>query len=244
MRKIKFVPVEFDLKDVLGVSTQEYILLWVVYYRQNCPGDIGWCHDKKQDLANYLDTTHRHIYNLIDRLISDGLLEQHEATKHLRITKKWYDKVILNREEIISKVGNDFQKPGNDFQDPGNDFQPLIINKIKNKRTKADPQLKVELKLPFDSDQFRQAWLDFVEHRKEIKKPMTARAAELKVLSIQKEGWTESQTIEYIYLAIEKGWQDIYKPTYNSGNGKSTPKGNSEDMAARHTIYDQMLRNK
>ncbi len=258
MTKIRFVPVEFDLRDVLGVSTSEYILCWIIYYRQNAPGGTGWCDDTKQELGDYLGMTKRNVHTLIDGLIKMQLLELHRDNKHLRITKKWYNKVILNREDEaatyegknfppVNNQGEETSLPeGKNFPNHREETSLPLINKILTNKTKAGKaQLILEIALPFASDKFRQAWLDFVEHRKEVGKPMTLRAAELKVKSIEKNKWTESETIEYIYLAIEKGWQDIYKPNFtnNTSNGKRTTTGSAEDMANRHAIYDQVLGN-
>jgi hypothetical protein len=257
MSKIRFVPVEFDLRDVLGVSTSEYILLWIIYYRQNAPGGTGWCDETKQELGDYLGMTKRNVHILIDSLIKMQLIESHKDSKHLRITKKWYDRVILNREdEAATYEGKNFPQVENEREEisptEGRNFPhqrekislPLYKENI-NKKTKKE-QLVIEIDLPFKSDEFRQAWLDFAEHRKEIKKPMTARAAELKIKTIEKNKWTEQQTIEYIYLAIEKGWHDIYQPNFktNTSNGTVTGETIKQNMANRSTVYGEMFADK
>ena len=68
--------------------------------------------------------------------------------------------------------------------------------------------------LPFISFEFVAAWDQWTQHRREIKKPMTA-------LSTQKVfnkfiAWGESRAIEAIGFSIEKGWQSVYEETKQS----------------------------
>lgn len=51
-------------------------------------------------------------------------------------------------------------------------------------------------------------WLDWVEHRRQMRKPMTAIASRQQIAQLCK--WGEDRAIENIARAIRSGWQGIY----------------------------------
>ena len=51
---------------------------------------------------------------------------------------------------------------------------------------------------------------EFVEMRKTLKKPMTARALELLIKNLKKLTNLESEQIEILNQSIEHGWQTVY----------------------------------
>lgn len=55
-------------------------------------------------------------------------------------------------------------------------------------------------------------WIDFKDHRKKLKKPMTQRAEEIliaKITHLKEEGFNPRHLI---ITAIERGWQTVYDP--------------------------------
>ena len=76
---------------------------------------------------------------------------------------------------------------------------------IKNKQ----PTKKVPLELPEWVD--RELWLDFLEHRKKLRKPMTRRAEEI---LLKKLTWLKDQGHNPKHLlmtAIERGWLSVFE---------------------------------
>ena len=61
----------------------------------------------------------------------------------------------------------------------------------------------------FDSDSLNKAFLDFMKHRKQLKKPMTERAVELSVKKLEKQ--TEQNAIKMIENSIENGWAGLFE---------------------------------
>lgn len=93
------------------------------------------------------------------------------------------------------------------------------LNPTKARRTKGTKEDALEeLTLPFDSPEFRKAWLDFREHRKQIKAPLTVLGATRLLSKCQRFG--EPTALESIDLSIENGWKGLFPPKSN-GNGKS-----------------------
>jgi len=68
-----------------------------------------------------------------------------------------------------------------------------------------------EVALPFGSDEFSVAWSEWVQHRKEIKKKMTALTIKKQLNALSKIG--ESRSIAAIENSITKGYQGIYEET-------------------------------
>lgn len=66
-----------------------------------------------------------------------------------------------------------------------------------------------DLVLPFSSDQFREAWLDFVSMRSEIKKPLRATAIKLSLAKLSKMG--ESNAIRSLQESTANQWQGLFE---------------------------------
>jgi hypothetical protein len=61
----------------------------------------------------------------------------------------------------------------------------------------------------FKNEELNKAFLDFMKHRKQLKKPMTERAVELSVKKLEKE--TEQNAIKMIENSIENGWAGLFE---------------------------------
>lgn len=94
--------------------------------------------------------------------------------------------------------------------------------------------------LPFKSDDFYNAWTEWVQFRKEIKHSLTPSTIKKQLAFLTTHD--ERTAIAIINQSIEKGWQGLFD--IKNKHGKTTPKGTAQDMANRHAIYDQMLGNK
>jgi hypothetical protein len=70
---------------------------------------------------------------------------------------------------------------------------------------------KEEIQLPFSSDEFREAWTDWEQHRREIKKPLTSLAIKCQFKTIKAMG--EAEAIASIYRSISARYSDIYLPS-------------------------------
>lgn len=76
--------------------------------------------------------------------------------------------------------------------------------------------------LPFESTEFKEAWENFLQHRKEIKKPVTPTNARSQLKAFKKMG--EERSIAAIEHTITKGWQGIAEPDQKHGKHSSTPR--------------------
>jgi hypothetical protein len=75
----------------------------------------------------------------------------------------------------------------------------------------STPPEGVAVVLPFDSEAFRDAWITWERHRKEIKKKLTPSTIEKQLAAIAKMG--EAEAIEAINNSVEKGYTGIFPPS-------------------------------
>lgn len=78
------------------------------------------------------------------------------------------------------------------------------------------------LTLPADLDaaDFREAWAQFIEHRKQKKKPLTGMAAEMQLRALAEIG--KARAIAAIRYSIAQGWQGIFESNQTVRNATNT----------------------
>jgi DNA-binding MarR family transcriptional regulator len=67
---------------------------------------------------------------------------------------------------------------------------------------------KGKIELPFSSDEFREAWTEWEQHRREIKKPLTPTSTERQLKTLASIG--EAEAIAAIHRSISNGWTGIF----------------------------------
>ncbi len=115
---------------------------------------------------------------------------------------KTYEKDMLN-------ICNSYEKH------MGTETETIIENKKDNRGVGKEEKTKKKtldevLKENQSSEELENALRDFIEMRKTLKKPMTARALELLIKNLKKLTNLESEQIEILNQSIEHGWQTVY----------------------------------
>ena len=77
-----------------------------------------------------------------------------------------------------------------------------------------------------NTHEFMEAWENWIQHRKEIKKPLTRKSAEMQMKRFI--GWGVSESIKAIEYTIEKGWQGIRQPDNKQEKRNDTDRRRSE----------------
>ena len=67
-----------------------------------------------------------------------------------------------------------------------------------------------DVSLPFASDQFHAAWLEWCKHRKEIRKPLTEASVRGQLRDCQK--WGEERAIVALEKSVSSSWQGLFEP--------------------------------
>lgn len=238
---VRFINLEFNYRDALGVNTSEYILLQVIYFRQNAPNNDGWCSDKKSVLGKYVDVSERWIKKMISNLEDLGLVEVSKNRMKMRTTTAFYD-IVFNYDLGGNKVPTqenevDTKFPPKEEQSSHLEGSSLYNELNKKKSSRADAL--AGLVFPFDGEEFKKAWDHWLKDRSDRKKKNTLRSAQAQLKKLANLTQSESDAILIIFQSIEEGWQTFY-PLRESKNGqqtKKTPGAQADNMASRHESY-------
>jgi hypothetical protein len=94
----------------------------------------------------------------------------------------------------------------------------------------------VEVPKELDSEEFKEAWARWTDHRKELRKPITpsSAAAQFKKLA----SWGVARAIAAIDRSIEAGWQGIFEDnqTGRATNNYANGPGQRYDPAHKSTV--------
>jgi hypothetical protein len=91
----------------------------------------------------------------------------------------------------------------------------------------------------FEDDMFLKAWSEFVEHRREIKHPMSERAANLILAKLKK--FSVEVGVEAINRSISSGWRDVFPENANTQTRKSKPFGKPSRLGSALEYYSDNL---
>ena len=97
-------------------------------------------------------------------------------------------------------------------------------NKSRKKKKPEDEAIPENL----DTDEFRDAWADWLADRRERGKPLTARAARMHLNELSTLENTNA-AIECIELAINRGWQGIKADWYRNAKGSGLADNRQRD---------------
>ena len=86
------------------------------------------------------------------------------------------------------------------------------------------------------SERFKQAFSDFLEMRKTIKKPATEKAKEMIMIKLEKLN-NEEKAIEMLERSVINNWQDVYEMKERSTNGSKNYKPNNKREVITRDYY-------
>ena len=132
-----------------------------------------------------------------DRFRQTASEEQRREKTRARV-QKLRDKIKCNAPVTLGNASNAMQK-----------------KKHKQKNKEVSPAAPV-LVLPFESDEFKAAWGDWLKHLTQKRKPAPplSQQKQLKKFS----GWSESRAIAAIQFSIEKNWQGVFEEHGKTGS--------------------------
>lgn len=174
----------------------------------------------RDSLAAALNLSVREIRTALTKLKTTGELTIKTTSRYSLVTVENYSAYQSTEIETTSKTTNKttVKRPTSDQQTTTNKNEKNYKNE-KNKRNTdselaeiLEPQSKLDYTL-----------VDFIEHRKEIKKPMTKRALTLMISKLDKMAVTEEERIAILNQSIVNRWQDIYELKGNKGYGGKKP---------------------
>jgi hypothetical protein len=96
----------------------------------------------------------------------------------------------------------------------------LLVANLDHQTSTPKPKFSPEsLDLPFASEAFRAAWLDWCRHRREIRHALTPKATTRQLAMLASMG--EQPAIDSIHASILAGYQGLFKP--KGGDAVSRP---------------------
>lgn len=127
---------------------------------------------------------------------------------------------------------------GNDGSVKCNAMKKEKEKKIQKETTKKSPPAPVEVpKLLADSPAFMEAWADWTEYRKQLKKPMTPLSQKQALADCL--NWGPTRATAAIRYTIGKGWIGIYEERMN-GNGPSSARSKDPTAYDSGTFADEL----
>ena len=112
---------------------------------------------------------------------------------------------------------------------------PTIKDKTKRKTKKEIKDIEPILPDFFDNEEFIKTLISFIQHRKDIKKPLTQHALDLTIKRLIKDSNNNSsQAIEMIENSIARGYQGVFPMERRNGKEQTSKPGrninNREDF--------------
>lgn len=200
----------------------------------------------------------------LDKLSEETSLTKRElrtAISHLKTTGELTVKTT-NRYSVFTVENYSLYQHCDTQNDPretcerhSNDILTTTIeedNKEKKKRKYIKEKERVQMYFP-DDKELNQAFIGYVEMRKQMKKPMTDRAIELAIKKLQhlavlpfSDLMDNKHAIQILNQSVMNGWQGLFPlkeqgPDYQKKKGDDTTGTNNQSRRSAADYYEQIL---
>lgn len=191
-----------------------HLLLTANYEDKNWKGN-KICRGQKvtsyQNLANELNMSIQNVRTAIKHLISTGEITNKQNAKYSLITIKNYDKF----QEVTSNL-TDSQQSANKQLTSNQQATNNNGRKIKkDKESKKDKNNNIDFSKLIDeftqNDELKDVIYEFIQHRINIKKPLTELALKKILNQLNKWDYTNEECIVCLNNSIMNGWQGIFE---------------------------------
>lgn len=188
----------------------------------------GGCYASNAYLSAHLGLEERQIRNLLSDLEDAKLIVRSEdANGHRRIRtveRTAVTSTLCDGQVTRSEGGNKLPRGRQKIATGGGNKLPTY-NKEDNKEdiTTPTPSSDADIPwaedkeigpMPFSSDEFKKAWAEWIDYRKEMKKALKPKS--IKMQWKQFVLWGEAGCIESISQSIRSGWQGLFPPRQNN----------------------------
>lgn len=175
------------------------------------------------ELFPYL--TKGRIGTALKHLEEAGLIETGNFNRVAYDRTKWYTLTAAGWEivgEPLPENGNSIlrnhemesQKTENGIAE---NEQPIPVNTNSTTVNKIKEKPEDVVEAAEVSDELRQALFEFIAHRSEIRKPITARAMRLTISKLQRLGKNDHERTAVINRSIESGWVGVFPLSADGG---------------------------
>lgn len=199
----------------------------VVYGVLESLDNADGCFASNAYLSEHLGLTVRQIQNILSDLEDAGLITRKETDGHriIRTVERQAVQNALADSQVTRSEGCNSVHRGVKGIAQGGCKKLHTYNKEDNKEDKTTPTPSSEDNIPwaedkdigampFSSDEFKKAWAEWIDYRKEIKKALKPKS--IKAQWKQFVLWGEAGCIESIQQSIRSGWQGLFPPRQNN----------------------------
>ena len=177
-------------------------------------------------LAENTGLSSRNVRTCLKTLATIGFLTSKPTNKGTLISICKYNDYQNGEINPTSTLTSN--RPATDQQPTSN--RPHLKKDKKDKKDKQKNDEPVfELPLNLNTPEFQKAWEGWIQHRKEIKKPLTVKSVEMQMKEFVT--WGPTGAVEAIEYTIKKGWQGIRRPESET-NSKPSRKSYATDKTA------------
>ena len=168
-------------------------------------------------LADECDLTVNEVRTALKHLISTGEITVKAHSKYSVFTVVKY---------------NDYQEVNSQSTDKSHSINRRLTTIEEGKKERKEEYIPPISPITyFPSGELNQTFVDYIEFRKKIKKPMTDRAIQLAISKLKKLAsssgeFKEEEAIEILNNSIMNGWQGLF-PLKNAAEKKSTNRFNN-----------------
>jgi hypothetical protein len=104
---------------------------------------------------------------------------------------------------------------------------------VQRQKKNKTPTESSPLPPVLDTPEFRAAWADWLQHRRETRKPVRPKTAEKQLAQLA--AWGPDRAVKAIEHSTRQGWQGIFEPKGGDGHGRVRPRNPGQEYdPARH----------
>lgn len=207
----EFIPYYIEEVDFYKLTPTEGLLYGFIRF-YNKRENLGFYFTSEQ-LAEIIKTTPNMVNKSLTNLEKKGLIER-QTTRYAGGSKR-----LIRLSDTLPNSKNP----------PYQIVKPTLPNSKIKKNNLKENNLKEENY--FDNLNLNNTFLDFIEHRKQIKNPMTdlAKTKMINQIIKWKEKYKMEEIIDFINLSITNGWKWVFEKKSAGGQKKEKLAYESDD---------------
>jgi DNA-binding HxlR family transcriptional regulator len=202
-------------------NLRHLLLILQHYQRDNA---TAWC--TRIALAQELDVCDAVVSQSMKALENLGVVSRVWTSRNARPSREYaiqYSELAKRQRSVRESSGCDVASVRESSQslsgNPHTQCEGILTHKeaLKNQRKKQRGASLPEVQFPesLNNEEFRRAWSEWVEFRREIKKKLTPSTVSKQLTELAT--WGSVKSIQAINNSIRNGWQGLFDPEQKPG---------------------------
>jgi len=223
--RIRTIKPEFFIHEGLFEAEKEsklplrlaFIGLWCAADRE---GRFKW--EPRRLGVQIMPYDHIDFSRVLDALTTRGFIQRYASeSRDFGCIPSFARHQVINNRERESELPEPPPLKDSDAcptREPRVDHAGKAEGKGREQGKEGTMEAEKSLTLPFEDTDFADAWNDWIQHRKEKKKPLTPTSIKLQLQTLEDMG--VDRAIRAIDHSIAQGWTGIFEPTQNGKSNK------------------------